>query len=300
MTRSAVCSTNAYFLRSRYTGKERDTESGLDYFGARYFGSSMGRFMSPDSYGGRLADPQSLNKYAYARNNPLIYVDPDGHDFNLTGCGSTNTATCNNNMVGTTSTDANGKSSFTATVISNGANGLQDQAGNAYSGTVTSAGVSFSQNGSNTSYGGSWINGSNDTSFSQTGGALNGFSFNFSQPNTAVGQRLAGTFTYSDNMSASQAGGALENAGFSHSYVDAIFNPLHGYDVTHYRGGGDPKTGKGAAHFILDDPYANPAFDFGPPRRAGDFHFGETDPRVDFPGHFKNDVLPLARKLIPH
>ena len=52
----------------RYTGKERDTESGLDYFGARYLSSSMGRFMSPDySEGpdpvpfGDPEDPQSLN-----------------------------------------------------------------------------------------------------------------------------------------------------------------------------------------------------------------------------------------------
>ena len=276
-----------------FTGKERDAESGLDYFGARYFGSNMGRFMSPDSYGGRLADPQSLNKYAYARNNPLIYVDPDGHDFNLTGCGTTNTATCNNNMVGTTSTD--GKNTFTATVISNGANGLQDQAGNAYSGTVTSAGVSFSQNGSNTSYGGSWINGSNDTSFSQTGGALNGFSFNFSQPNTATGQTLAGTFSYGDNMSASQAGKALEAAGFTHSYFDAVFNPFHGYDVTHYRGGGDPNTGAGAAHFVLDDPYkVDDGYVMGPVR-AGEFHYGEQDPRKGLGGlyqHVTHDVIP--------
>ena len=200
-----------------FTGKERDQESGNDYFGARYFGSSMGRFMSPDEFGGHLEDPQTLNKYAYARNKPLSYVDPDGHDFNLAGCGGTNTATCQNNLVGTTSTDANGKSTFTATVISNGANDLQDQAGNSYSGTVTSAGVSFTQNGSNTSYSGSWINGSADTSFTQTGGALNGFSFNFSQPNTATGQRLAGTFSYGDDMSASQAGAALEKAGFSHA-----------------------------------------------------------------------------------
>jgi len=41
MTLLSVC---AY----RYTGKERDTESGLDYFGARYYGSNMGRWMSPD------------------------------------------------------------------------------------------------------------------------------------------------------------------------------------------------------------------------------------------------------------
>jgi RHS repeat-associated protein len=65
----------------RYTGKERDTESGLDYFGARYLGSSMGRFMSPDSFGGHLEDPQTLNRYSYVGNNPLSRTDPDGHDF---------------------------------------------------------------------------------------------------------------------------------------------------------------------------------------------------------------------------
>ncbi|MEO6830020.1 MAG: RHS repeat-associated core domain-containing protein [Acidobacteriaceae bacterium] len=115
---------------SRYTGKERDTESGLDYFGARYNSSSMGRFMSPDPLGGHLEDPQTLNKYSYVANNPLSRTDPTGLDFNLTGCGSTNTATCNNNMVGTS--DANGR--FTATIISNNkAGNLVDQAGNQYS-----------------------------------------------------------------------------------------------------------------------------------------------------------------------
>jgi RHS repeat-associated protein len=77
-------------VRCRYTGKERDTESGNDYFGARYYGSSMGRFMSPDSTGDGLdpapvpwADfehPQSLNLYSYVRNNPLTGTDDDGHD----------------------------------------------------------------------------------------------------------------------------------------------------------------------------------------------------------------------------
>ena len=65
---------------SRYTGKERDSESGLDDFGARYFGSSLGRFMSPD---GPFSDqnrenPQSWNLYTYARNNPLRFTDADG------------------------------------------------------------------------------------------------------------------------------------------------------------------------------------------------------------------------------
>jgi RHS repeat-associated protein len=69
-----------------FTGKERDSESGLDNFGARYSSSSMGRFMSPDwsesptpvPYAS-LAYPQSLNLYSYVQNNPLSHTDPDGH-----------------------------------------------------------------------------------------------------------------------------------------------------------------------------------------------------------------------------
>jgi RHS repeat-associated protein len=63
-----------------YTGKERDTESGLDYFGARYYGSNMGRFMSPDKpVDQHPEDPQSWNLYTYVRNNPLSSIDQDGN-----------------------------------------------------------------------------------------------------------------------------------------------------------------------------------------------------------------------------
>jgi len=61
-----------------FTGKERDAETGLDYFGARYNASNMGRFMTPDPLGGSLVDPQTLNKYAYTRNNPVNLTDPTG------------------------------------------------------------------------------------------------------------------------------------------------------------------------------------------------------------------------------
>jgi RHS repeat-associated protein len=70
-------------VRSRCTGKERDAESGLDNFGARYNASSMGRFMSADPVFMnvmRVMDPQRLNLYAYGRNNPLVYTDPTGKD----------------------------------------------------------------------------------------------------------------------------------------------------------------------------------------------------------------------------
>ena len=97
-TSTTARSSSDCFSRSRYTGKERDTESGNDYFGARYYASSMGRFMSPDSqdpsdalpfvgidpmpYGDPL-NPQSLNLYSYVYNNPLSRTDSDGHDVNV-------------------------------------------------------------------------------------------------------------------------------------------------------------------------------------------------------------------------
>src|ERR1700751_619897 len=87
------------------TGKERDSESGNDYFGARYYASSIGRFMSPDWSNdpspvpwGDLENPQSPNLYAYVNNNPLSHVDPNGH-----GCDPD-----------TVSTNANGDTVVTA------------------------------------------------------------------------------------------------------------------------------------------------------------------------------------------
>jgi RHS repeat-associated protein len=67
-------------IGSRSSGKERDAETGLDYFGARYFSSPQGRFTSPDPLmaSAHVADPQSWNRYAYAGNNPLKYTDPLG------------------------------------------------------------------------------------------------------------------------------------------------------------------------------------------------------------------------------
>jgi RHS repeat-associated protein len=70
----------------KFTGKERDTETGQDYFGARYYGSTLGRFTSVDpiyTWRENLVDPQRWNRYGYARNNPLKYTDPDGRAINL-------------------------------------------------------------------------------------------------------------------------------------------------------------------------------------------------------------------------
>jgi RHS repeat-associated protein len=71
----------------RFTGKERDAETGLDYFGARYMSSAQGRFTSPDPLlaSGRPGDPQSWNRYTYVRNNPLALIDPTGLDWVASG-----------------------------------------------------------------------------------------------------------------------------------------------------------------------------------------------------------------------
>jgi RHS repeat-associated protein len=87
MTRPLACLLSEASARSSIsTGKERDAESGNDYFGARYYSSSMGRFMSPDWSAktspvpyATFGDPQSLNLYSYVRNNPLSKADADGH-----------------------------------------------------------------------------------------------------------------------------------------------------------------------------------------------------------------------------
>ncbi|MDQ3649588.1 MAG: hypothetical protein M3458_04765 [Acidobacteriota bacterium] len=87
-------------VRQKFTSKERDDETGLDYFLARYYSSTQGRFTSPDEFKGGpdelfvlgsgdeekqalpyadITNPQSLNKYQFVLNNPMRYVDPDGH-----------------------------------------------------------------------------------------------------------------------------------------------------------------------------------------------------------------------------
>jgi RHS repeat-associated protein len=74
-------------VKQKFTGQERDQESGLDYFGARYYGSALGRWTSPDRVNlteDRLVSPSNtLNKYIYGGNNPLKFVDPDGEDITL-------------------------------------------------------------------------------------------------------------------------------------------------------------------------------------------------------------------------
>jgi RHS repeat-associated protein len=70
----------------KYGGHERDNETSLDYYGARYHSNQLARFLSPDWSAipvpvpyADLTNPQTLNQYAYVHNNPTSYGDPDGH-----------------------------------------------------------------------------------------------------------------------------------------------------------------------------------------------------------------------------
>jgi RHS repeat-associated protein len=69
-------------IRQQFTTKERDNETGLDFFGTRYYGNAHGRFTSADPLPSSATpnNPESFNRYSYASNNPLKFVDPNGMD----------------------------------------------------------------------------------------------------------------------------------------------------------------------------------------------------------------------------
>src|SRR5438128_9756088 len=65
----------------KFNGREFDEETGLSYFGARYYDSGFGRFLTADSeIPGDGMRTQGFNRYAYVFNNPVVLFDPDGHD----------------------------------------------------------------------------------------------------------------------------------------------------------------------------------------------------------------------------
>ena len=91
-----LCAGQSDTSPMHFTGKQRDYESGLDYFGARYFaaGTNQGRWMSPDfnEYPATVpyadfTNPQTLNLYEYLSNNPFNATDPTGHARNSISLG---------------------------------------------------------------------------------------------------------------------------------------------------------------------------------------------------------------------
>jgi RHS repeat-associated protein len=112
----------------KFTGKERDEETGLDYFGARYYGSAIARFTTLDpamTFQANLVDPQRWNRYAYAKNNPLVFVDPDGRETVLL-----NGKHSSDNVFGHTAIAIDGEVFSFGTNYTNGGDGVRDWGGN--------------------------------------------------------------------------------------------------------------------------------------------------------------------------
>jgi RHS repeat-associated protein len=282
-------STDTGIDSHKFTGKERDSESGLDNFEARYDASSLGRFMTPDPMGGHLENPQSLNKYAYVLNNPTSLTDPTGLDSYLSCTQSKdNASTCQSQTVGY---DANGKAqtatvqgvtnadkSFTATQIGNDANGnLVDKTTGtgSYTASANGSGVQFSNNGGQTSSSGVFVNGTPQNTFQDAGfangGALSGFTFTLTNSKLEAGQTEAGSFTFAGTPD--QAGAALQKAGF---------NPRSGENVgmNEYRSPGSFWTGANSSHFNVFQIGLKPWLSV--PQAQGDMHFGEHNPYSPF------------------
>jgi RHS repeat-associated protein len=261
-----ACSGAADVAPTHFTGKERDSESGLDNFGARYDASTMGRFMTPDPLGGHMEDPQTLNKYAYVRNNPTTLTDPTGLDIWLQGCGKENSSTCQNNYVGTTDKDGN----FTRTHLTG------DQTNDA---TLGEHGISVTQDGK--TYQGVWDTnkGENRAVTVAGSGALQGYDakINGNCGNTCV---ASGSIFSASNPNASTAAlfSVLDTKGSGYvkeAGLDAIdkFHP----GATNFRGHtkGDPH-GIPSTHIPIDPKASTPQLGF---------HIDRSYP-YDSPGDF--------------
>lgn len=80
--------TNAFDPKRKFSDKERDEETGLDYFGARYFANASYRWISVDpivSNSKALSNTQLWNLYSFCRNNPIAFFDPDGRTIEVVG-----------------------------------------------------------------------------------------------------------------------------------------------------------------------------------------------------------------------
>jgi len=260
---------------SKFTGKERDSESGLDNFEARYLGSSLGRFMSPDPMGGKTQDPQSLNRYAYVRNNPLKFTDPSGMNFGLP-CSGGNTDTCNNGLQGSWQHDKDGnKTTFDAISIGNKDGTLQDVSSNktgTYTASFDGSAVSLT-NGSGATQNGSWLQGTAAVEGIKGGGELSDkFSFTF-EDHGAGNQRLNASWTFAGTVTEAEA--ALEKAHFRN------YGAGENAGMDEYRSKGSFWTGADSGHFNVFQINLKPWLSV--PQAQGDMHVGEHNP---FGGQF--------------
>lgn len=81
ISRSNKLGSSDEIARYYFTGQKLDDETGLYFYNARYYDPSLGRFISPDTIVQSPSNPQTLNRYTYAGNNPVNNIDPTGHSF---------------------------------------------------------------------------------------------------------------------------------------------------------------------------------------------------------------------------
>lgn len=179
-------------------------------------------------------------------------------------------------------------------LISNDEDGnLVDQGGNRYSAQVDGSGLHFTREGSEACFAGALVDGSKKTSFTQTSGALTGFSFQFFPP--GKGQTAAGLFSFPGSFHHAEQ--ALKNAGFSLSLLDELFNVyemIHNPDSVNFRSPGHPQTGANSGHVLLDLPKFTPEPQAATPT-AGKLHFGETNPNRNLFQHLREVPHWVAR-----
>jgi RHS repeat-associated protein len=274
----------------KFTGYERDAESGLDNAQARYYGSSLGRFTSPDPRGGHTFDPQTLNKYSYVRNNPLGFTDPTGLDFYLQCApdgADTNTDTCQPVQVGKQkvwvqgTTDDN--NNFTPTIVTSAS--LQDpNSGNMA--TVNQNGVQITtQNGTSQ---GVFITGTPAANNVQGSGTLQGFTFDING-NCSQTCLASGSWSYNGSLNAARS--LFDQRGaFTIPFEDAIAGfggGAHPFSTQHRFGGP-------ACSFLScpDSPHLSVPYDPNgtlEPKNSvpatGGFH---VDAHGDWFGHYKD------------
>jgi RHS repeat-associated protein len=272
----AVVVTNTCSQNYKFTGKERDTESGLDNFGARYDSSSMGRFMSPDPLAGHTEDPQTLNRYAYVGNNPLNRTDPTGLDWYL-GCATSDHSGCKQVQI-----DPNNKKSLTWVQTGKDGNAT----------IITSDSIRAGQNTATVSENGVQINGKNQGIYFENpandanhwadgkdhnqidlagSGALKNFNFHI-DGNCSGTCRSSGEWTLNANSYGTIGDLLAQRGAFTNSGEDAV--AFFGYGAhpysTQYRFGGPLNS----PH--LSVPYDRPGTVLLDPRanvpRSGGFH----------------------------
>ena len=173
-----------------------------------------------------------------------------------------------------------------ALVICNDDRGnLVDRNGNKYSAQVDGSGVHFTREGSAASSLGAQVDGTQRTCFTQSSGALAGFSFQFFPP--GKGQTSAGLFRFQGSFYGAVR--ALKSAGFRLSLLDELFNVyemFHNPDSFNFRSWGDPQTGANSGHVLLDLPKFTLGLKAAVPT-AGKVHFGETNPNQDLLQHLR-------------